>query len=63
MKNKNSLLDADIDKKFAYEERLARNYNEEPSPYKTFDIMAAIFMAAVVISGIVYGLLSIIGAK
>lgn len=63
MKKGNNLLDADIDKKFAYEEKLARNYNEESSPYKTFDIISAIFMATVVISGIVYGLLSIIGAK
>lgn len=63
MKDKNNLLDSDIKKKFSYEKRLAKSYDEETSPYKTFDIIAAIFMTAMLISGIIYGLLSIIGAK
>lgn len=63
MKKNNKLLNIDIEKKFDYEKRLARDYDEEPSPYKTFDTVAAIFMGSVVFSGVVYGILSIIGVK
>lgn len=63
MNSSKKLIDRDIEKKFQHEEKIARDHDENQSPYKLFEITVAIFMAAIVMSGILYAVLSVFWGK
>lgn len=61
MKRDTKLIDADIKKRFKYEERFLKDYDSPKNPYKEFDMVSSIIMTAIVMSGVIYGLATALG--